>query len=105
MSDFIMVLVTAANAEEAENLAVKLVSAGISPCINIVPRCRSIYLWKGEFRKDDEALMLIKSSSGQFEELKQMIERDHSYDVPEIIGLGIDRMSDKYGAYLCDFFE
>jgi periplasmic divalent cation tolerance protein len=105
VEDFIIVLVTVSSREEGEELALKLINAGLSPCVNIIPECRSVYQWKGEYVKDNEALMLVKSRSDQFDELRQVVEKAHSYDVPEIISVKVDEMSVKYGAYIKDFFK
>ena len=66
MSEFVVVLVTAASVTEAEKIARALVDAGASPCVNIVPSIFSIYRWEGEIRRDRECLMLIKSRSELF---------------------------------------
>ena len=105
MNDYIVVIVSASNVEEAEGIAMQLVSAGVAPCINIVTHCRSVYQWKGEFRKDDEVLMFIKSRKKEFGDLVKIVERHHSYDVPEIIGMEVAGMSDKYRGYFEDFFR
>ncbi len=105
MSDFTVVLVTASNREEADNIAMQLINAGLSPCVNIISSCHSVYQWKGEFRRDDEVLMFIKSRKEEFEELKTVVEKHHSYDVPEILSLEIEKMSEKYGAFLKGFFR
>ena len=81
-----VVLVTAGSREEAEQIAMQLINAGLSPCINIITSCHSVYQWKGEFRHDDEVLMFIKSRKSDFKELCSVVEKNHSYDVPEILG-------------------
>ncbi len=105
MDEFIVVLVTTSGRDEAEALATQLISAGISPCVNILSSCHSIYQWKGEFRHDDEALMLIKTRRSDFQELTMMVEKKHSYDVPEILALEIAGISERYRGYFADFFR
>lgn len=105
MSEYIVVLITASDRDEAENISMQLINAGLSPCVNIITSCHSVYQWKGEYRKDDEVLMFVKSRKDHFEELRQVVEKTHSYDVPEIIAIEIDQMSDKYGAYFRKFFD
>ena len=105
MDEFIVVLVTTSGKEEADAIATQLISAGLSPCVNIISSCHSIYQWKGEFRRDDEALMLIKSKRSDFAELASLVEKKHSYDVPEILALDIADISDRYHGYFADFFK
>ncbi len=103
MNEFMLILVTASEKREAEEIAMKLIGSGLSPCVNIIDPCTSIYQWKGEVRNDGEVLMLIKSKSDLFEEVRSLVEKAHSYDVPEIIGVGLERVSEKYAGFLRGF--
>ena len=47
--------------------------------------------------------MLIKSKSDLFDEVQALIEKSHSYDVPEIIGVGLECISEKYAGFLRSF--
>ena len=105
MNEFMLVLVTASGHEEAEDIAMKLIGAGLSPCVNILGPCKSIYQWKGELRHDDEVIMLIKSKEDLFGEMRELVEKNHSYDVPEVIGVGLESISEKYAAFLRGFLE
>jgi uncharacterized protein involved in tolerance to divalent cations len=51
------------------------------------------------------ALMIIKTSESSFDQLKDLVEKNHSYDVPEIISLEISQLSPAYAAYLGDFLK
>ena len=105
MDESNVVLVTAGNREEAEQIAMQLINAGLSPCVNIITSCHSVYQWKGEFRHDDEVLLFIKSRKADFKELCAVVEKNHSYDVPEILALDISDISEKYEGYFRDFFK
>jgi len=105
MSEFILVLVTTSNRDEAETIAMKLINSGLSPCVNITAPCTSIYQWKGEVRKDEEALMFIKSSKDLFGKLRAFIQEAHSYDVPEIISVELSDLSPQYAGFLRDFLK
>ncbi len=105
MSGFRIVLVTTSGLEEAERLANLLVGAGLAPCVNIIPSIISVYQWKNKLNRDEEALMIIKTSESSFDEIREIIEKNHSYDVPEIISLEISQLSATYAAYLGDFLK
>ncbi|UCF05723.1 MAG: divalent-cation tolerance protein CutA [bacterium] len=105
MDDYIVVLVTASSMEEVERIALQLIGSGLAPCVNIISSCRSIYQWKQEIHKDDEVLMIIKSRRALFSELVAIIEKNHSYDVPEIISLPLVEASRKYSTYLKGFLR
>ena len=82
-----------------------LIGAGLAPCVNIIPHCISVYQWKNKLNRDEEALMVIKTSESSFEQLMEIVEKNHSYDVPEIISLEISQLSPSYAAYLGDFLK
>ncbi len=100
MNGFRIVLVTTSGVEEAKRLANLLIGAGLAPCVNIIPHCLSIYQWKDKLNRDEEALMVIKTSESSFEQLRELVEKNHSYDVPEILSLEISQLSPSYAAYL-----
>jgi len=94
--DFIVVLVTTNSEEEAERIAQEIVQEHLVACVNIIPRIKSVYFWKGEVCKDNESLLVIKTRGEKFEALKDKIIQLHSYEVPEIIALPIVKGSQAY---------
>lgn len=44
--------------------------------------------------------MLIKTQAKHFKALALTIEKNHPYDVPEILALSADEVSDKYQQWL-----
>lgn len=105
MNEFILVLITTSNRDEAETIAMKLINSGLSPCVNIVVPCTSIYQWKGEVRKDEEALMFVKSSKDLFDKLRAFVQEVHSYDVPEILSVEISDLTPQYAGFLRGFLK
>lgn len=97
---FRMVLVTVGSGDEASRIARALVEEGLAACVNIVPEVRSIYRWKGALKNESEALLLIKTSAGLMENLEKKIRILHSYEIPEILVLPIDRGNEAYLAWL-----
>ena len=89
MTDKIVVLSTCASEEEAERLARQLVEARLAACVNIIPRMRSFYRWKGEVESAEECLLVIKSSRPLFDSLRIALEKVHTYEVPEAIAVQI----------------
>ncbi len=89
MSDCVVVFITAPNIEEAESLGKKLVEEGLAACVNIVPGISSIFLWEGKLCKEQEVLMLVKSTSALFPSLSEYVREHHSYEVPEVIALPV----------------
>ncbi len=105
MNEFQVIIVTVSGMQEAEDIAMKLINSGLSPCVNMIDSCTSIYQWKGEVRNDKEVLMLIKSKKDLFNEVQSLVEKNHSYDVPEILGIGLECVSEKYAGFLRGFLS
>jgi periplasmic divalent cation tolerance protein len=103
MTDKIVVLVTCGSANEAGRIARSLVEQKLAACVNIleVP-VRSIYRWKGKVESAKETLLIIKSSGKRFAALQNAIRKLHSYDMPEIIALPIEKGSRDYLAWLAE---
>ena len=105
MTDKIVVLTTCGSSEEAQRLARALVEKRLAACVNVMPGVRSVYRWKDEAGKDtiedqEELLLLIKTSRALLEELREEIERLHSYEVPEVIAIPIVDGSERYLAWM-----
>lgn len=96
MTDYIVVLVTAASEKEGEKMAQALVKEKLAACANIVSGLKSVFRWKGKISTDEEVLLLIKTKDRLFEKLKKRVIELHSYEIPEIIALGILAGHEKY---------
>jgi periplasmic divalent cation tolerance protein len=100
MTDKIVVFSTCASGEEAQRMARALVEKRLAACVNVIPGIRSVYRWKDAIEDEEEVLLLIKTSRSLFEELREEIERLHSYEVPEVIALSIVDGSERYLSWL-----
>ncbi|HZG51171.1 MAG TPA: divalent-cation tolerance protein CutA [Pyrinomonadaceae bacterium] len=96
----IVVLMTAGSREEAARLAEMLVGARLAACVQILPEIESVYRWKGEVRRDPEALLLAKTTQARFALLEREVRALHSYDTPEIVALPITDASAPYLEWL-----
>ena len=61
----------------------------LAACVNVVPRVRSFYRWKGAVEAADECLVVVKSSRGLFAELSLALATAHSYELPEVLAIPI----------------
>ena len=96
MTDKIVILSTCANEVEAERFARELVDAHLAACVNLIPHIRSFYRWKGKVETSDEYLLVIKTSRSLFDSVRMILEKTHSYEVPEAIALQIVEGSENY---------
>jgi periplasmic divalent cation tolerance protein len=96
----IVVLLTAANGEEAVRLADMLIGAHLAACVQILPEMESVYRWQGNIERQPEILLLAKTTRAKFDELEREVRALHSYEIPEIIALPIVAGSAPYLEWL-----
>jgi periplasmic divalent cation tolerance protein len=96
MTDKILVLTTASSKEEARKIGRALVERVLAACVNVVPQVASIYRWEGEVEEAEEWLLIVKTTTGAFERVRDAIQELHSYDVPECICVSVEGGSAEY---------
>lgn len=95
----IFVYVTCANQKEAQKIGLALVKEKLAACVNFWPS-GSIYNWRGKTIKDKEFVLLAKTLKENFEKIEKRIKELHSYRVPCIVALPIDKVSRLYFNWL-----
>lgn len=96
----LVVITTVGNAGEGERLARLIVEARLAACVQILPQMTSVYFWEGEVQSDPEHLLLIKTLEEKYDELSRFIHEHHSYNVPEIVAIPAEKVSDDYLKWL-----
>ena len=82
-----LVLSTFGDRATAETCAKHLVKHRHAACVQIDGPIRSVYQWKGEIEADDEFRLLVKTSSQALNGCVTALQKQHPYDLPEIIVL------------------
>jgi periplasmic divalent cation tolerance protein len=100
MANELIVLVTVPSRAEGETLAKDLVGKRLAACVNIVGPIRSIYRWEGAICRDEEQLLLIKTTEAVYAKLEARVRGRHSYQTPEVIALPITAGSAPYLAWV-----
>ncbi len=67
--------------EAAADLAEMLVEEGLAACVNSLA-CDSVYRWEGEVVRDEEVVLLAKTTEETYPELETRVAELHPYDVP-----------------------
>ena len=60
--DYYIFFVTVPNIEEGKKIANFLVESKLAACVNIVQNIFSIYWWKGNIERENELLLIIKTT-------------------------------------------
>lgn len=101
----IIILTTTPSIEEAESLARKIIEARLAACVQVLPRMKSFYFWENAVQTDAEHLLLIKTVPEKYDELEKFIQSNHSYDVPEIVALRAEKVSENYSKWLKEYLS
>ncbi|MEM2211625.1 MAG: divalent-cation tolerance protein CutA [Nitrososphaerales archaeon] len=100
MSEYIHVVATMSNKNEAERIAKLLLEKRVAGCVQIIGPITSMYWWKGKIERAEEWLCLIKSRLNLYNELESLIRENHSYEIPEILAMPIIKGNNDYIKWL-----
>ena len=96
----IAVYATFADVDEALRIGRIVVEERLAACINVLAPCTSIYVWEGAVEQADEAPALLKTTIDRVDALIARVAELHSYDVPAVVALPIDRLATSFGDWL-----
>ena len=99
-SEYMVVLITAKDGEEAGFISKVLLEQKKSACINIIEGVKTIYRWNGNIESASENLLIVKTRTALLDEIIRIVKEIHSYDVPEIIALPVIGGSFDYLAWV-----
>jgi len=95
-AEYVQVMTTTDQEDEAAHLARLLVERRLAACVQIVGPVTSHYWWQGELEQDTEWLCVIKTRGELLDAVVETLHREHSYDTPEITATPIVGGSDRY---------
>jgi len=96
----LLALTTIGSREEAEAIARTLLEERLVACANLLPGCRSIYLWRGAVEDADETLVLFKTTRNRYRAFEERLRALHPYELPEIVALSPDAVLPAYAAWV-----
>ncbi|WP_309496550.1 divalent-cation tolerance protein CutA [Sulfurovum sp.] len=83
-SECCMITTTTDRKENADIITEALLQKHLVACVQYV-NIESSYSWDGKIVSSTELLLQMKTKTSFFKEIKDEIERLHTYDVPEIV--------------------
>lgn len=95
-SDQAVVKITCPSLEVADRLASRLVEERLAACVNLIPGLTSVYHWQGEICRDQEVLLLAKTTLSRAEPFLAVVAEEHPYEVPEVLWLRVEQGSRSY---------
>ena len=88
-SGYIVIFITTATTDEAQQISKVLLERRKAACVNIVPGISSHFWWQDKLDSAQESLLIVKTKSSLLPEIISLVKGMHSYQVPEIIALPI----------------
>ncbi|HBK92885.1 MAG TPA: divalent-cation tolerance protein CutA [Parvularcula sp.] len=89
MGEVIFLYVTAPGEAAITAMADTLVTEGLAACVNILPRIRSVYRWKGAIERSEEAAMIVKTTEALADKARRRLEHLHPYETPVIAAFSV----------------
>ncbi len=96
------ILVTTGSEEQARSIARVLVGERLAACVNIIGPIWSIYRWREAVEDEPEYLLVIKTRAQLYGKVERRVRELHTYEVPEVLALAIDRGSRPYVQWLLE---
>ena len=89
------VYVIAADEAEAHKIGRTLVEEKLAACANMLP-VKSVYRWKGNIEEASEVAVFLKTRSSLADRVIERVKALHSYEVPCIVTLPIEKGNPEY---------
>lgn len=98
----LLVLTTCGGAADAERIATGLVERRLAACVNALNGAVSTYRWQGKVVREEETLLLIKTTPERYSALEAAIRELSGYELPEVIGVRVDAGLPGYLQWVAD---
>ena len=89
MDEIILVMTNLPDQDSARRVADALVEQRAAACVNLLPKCTSLYRWQGKIESAHEVPLLIKTTQGAYSRVEALIRELHPYELPEIIAVRV----------------
>ena len=95
-----IVLCNCPDAATAEHLAQTALDGRLAACVNVISGVRALYRWQGAVQQATECTLLFKTAADRYPALASLLEREHPYEIPEIIAWPLTAGLAAYGAWV-----
>jgi len=100
MSEFSLVYVTCSSDEEAMSIGEDMVERRYAACVNILPGMTSLYEWNNQFCREQEHVLLLKTTTLKVPDMMVEIKRLHSAQKPAIFALPMTEGDQDFFAWM-----
>lgn len=88
--------------DEASKMAREIVEERLAACVNIVPKIESFYWMEDKIERDEESLLIAKTTQQKIEKLIIFVRDNHPYDTPEVIAFTLSEGLPDYINYVIE---
>ena len=85
-----LIYVTAPSSEEAKKIAEAVVTERLAACANILAGVTSVFHWEGKLCRENEAVLILKTTEEKTDALTARIKELQSYECPCVVVLPIE---------------
>ena len=85
-----LIYMTTPSRKEAEKIAEAVVTERLAACANILDGVTSVFHWEGKLCRENEAVLIFKTTEEKTTALTARIKELHSYECPCIVVLPIE---------------
>ncbi len=85
--------------DEAGKIAGALLEERLAACVQI-KEVESFYKWDNEIHHEEEYVLSIKTIDANYDKIRERVLELHSYEVPELIKIGIEDGLDEYLSWI-----
>jgi len=100
-----IILTSVGTEQQAVEISEELIDRRLATCVNIIPCLRSIYRWKGKVCEDTEYLLMVKTPLRNFDGVSEAIRAFHSYELPEILAVPIEKAEEAFHHWVLQMVE
>ena len=96
------------DAESAQRIADHLVTRQLAACVQVLGPMTSFYTWEDRVHRNEEWLLLAKTTAAAFPDLARAVVDQHRYDVPEVVAVPVSQALSTYASWVrrgCDGLE
>ena len=98
--DMIYVVWACRETKEAKKIIYDLLDRRLIACASIFPEVESIYRWKDTIEESQEVKVVLKTIFKHFDAIQAYIQKQCSYEVPEIIQIDIVKGNARYLSWI-----
>jgi periplasmic divalent cation tolerance protein len=98
--DFIEIHWTSETLDEARRISRFLVQERYVACAQIIPWIESVFMWNNKLETVQESKIILKTRRENYDKIREVIEQNCKYEVPEITWFKIEGGNKSYMEWL-----